>query len=339
MKVLIADQFEQVGIDGITAAGCEVIYQPALADEQLAGALASMKADVLVVRSTKVTDAMLANASLSLIVRAGAGVNTIDVNAASRRGIYVSNCPGKNAIAVAELTFALILALDRRIAENVIDLRAGKWNKKEYSKAKGLFGRTLGIIGYGSIGQEVAQRAKAFGMPVVAWSRRFGRGSGIGDQGSRTAADPYPLHSPEDVAERSDVLSIHLALASGTRHFIGASILNRLKPGSYFINTSRGEIVDHAALADAIRNRGIRAARGGKLLEQVQAAVIPAVDPRHQRGTRRRRLAFNEVDLHQIESGLRPHHAELATTGAAQRLMYGKPGAVPIAAAAAGRRR
>src|SRR6267143_432082 len=138
MKVLIADQFEQVGIDGITAAGCEVIYQPALADD-----------------------------SLSLIVRAGAGVNTIDVNAASRRGIYVSNCPGKNAIAVAELTFALILALDRRIAENVIDLRAGKWNKKEYSKAKGLFGRTLGIIGYGSIGQEVAQRAKAFGMPVV----------------------------------------------------------------------------------------------------------------------------------------------------------------------------
>jgi D-3-phosphoglycerate dehydrogenase len=268
MKVLIADQFEQVGIDGITAAGCEVIYQPALADEQLAGALASMKADVLVVRSTKVTDAMLANASLSLIVRAGAGVNTIDVNAASRRGIYVSNCPGKNAIAVAELTFALILALDRRIAENVIDLRAGKWNKKEYSKAKGLFGRTLGIIGYGSIGQEVAQRAKAFGMPVVAWSRRFEKGSGIGDQGSRTAAfdsrspvpDPYPLHSPEGVAEQSDVLSIHLALASGTRHFIGASILNRLKPGSYFINTSRGEIVDHAALADAIRNRGIRAA-------------------------------------------------------------------------------
>ncbi|HKC55637.1 MAG TPA: NAD(P)-dependent oxidoreductase, partial [Vicinamibacterales bacterium] len=173
MKVLIADQFEQVGIDGITAAGCEVIYQPTLADEQLAGALASTKADVLVVRSTKVTDAMLASGSLSLIVRAGAGVNTIDVNAASRRGIYVSNCPGKNAIAVAELTFALILALDRRIAENVIDLRAGTWNKKEYSKAKGLFGRTLGIIGYGSIGQEVAQRAKAFGMPVVAWSRRF----------------------------------------------------------------------------------------------------------------------------------------------------------------------
>jgi D-3-phosphoglycerate dehydrogenase / 2-oxoglutarate reductase len=256
MRVLIADQFEQVGIDGIAAAGCEVIYQPTLADEQLADALASTKADVLVVRSTKVTDAMLANASLSLIVRAGAGVNTIDVNSASRRGIYVSNCPGKNAIAVAELTLALILALDRRIAENVIDLRAGKWNKKEHSKAKGLFGRTLGIIGYGSIGQEVAHRAKAFGMPVVIWSRRFEKGSGIGEQGPSVTI----LQSPEDVASRADVLSVHLALAGGTRNFVGASVLNMLKPGSYFINTSRAEVVDHAALAEVIRTRGIRAA-------------------------------------------------------------------------------
>src|SRR5882762_5962252 len=259
MKVLIADQFEQVGIDGITAAGCEVIYQPALADEQLAGALASMKADVLVVRSTKVTDAMLANASLSLIVRAGAGVNTIDVNAASRRGNYVSNCPGRNAIAVAELTFGLILALDRRIPDNVADLRAGRWNKKEYSKAKGLYGRTLGLLGFGSIGQEVARRAVAFGMPVLVWSRRFSR-----DAAAAVAELPDDLEitivqSPEELAERSDVLSVHLALASDTRDFVGASILNRLKPGSYFVNTSRGEIVDHAALADVVRARGIRA--------------------------------------------------------------------------------
>src|SRR6266550_3236126 len=242
MKVLIADQFEQAGIDGITAAGCEVIYEPALADQQLADALASTRADVLVVRSTKVTDAMLGNASLSLIVRAGAGVNTIDVNAASRRGIYVSNCPVKNSIAVAELTFALILALDRRIPDNVADLRAGKWNKKEYSKAKGLYGRTLGIIGYGSIGQEVARRANAFGMPVVIWSRSCQQGAA----------------SPEEVAEKADVLTVHLALANETRTFIGASILNRLKPGAYFINTARAEVVDQTALADAVSNRGIR---------------------------------------------------------------------------------
>ena len=242
MKVLIADQFEQVGIDGITAAGCEVIYQPALADQQLADALASTRADVLVVRSTKVNEAMLANASLSLIVRAGAGVNTIDVNAASRRGIYVSNCPGKNSIAVAELTFALILALDRRIPDNVADLRAGKWNKKEYSKAKGLYGRTLGIIGYGSIGQEVARRATAFGMPLVIWSRSHQQGAS----------------SPEEVAEQADILSVHLALAKETRGFIGVSVLSRLKAGAYFINTARAEVVDHAALIDAVKSRGIR---------------------------------------------------------------------------------
>jgi D-3-phosphoglycerate dehydrogenase len=268
MKVLIADQFEEAGIDGIKAAGCEVVYQPALADQALADALVSTAADVLVVRSTKVTNTMLAGGSLSLIVRAGAGVNTIDVDAASRRGVYVSNCPGKNAIAVAELTFALMLALDRRIAENVIDLRAGRWNKKEYSKAKGLFGRTLGIIGYGSIGREVAQRARAFGMTVVVWSRRFQQGSGSSDHGSSAAAfdrgsripDPYPLPSAEEVAGQSDILSVHLALADGTRNFVSASILNRLKPGSYFINTSRAEVVDQAALAEVVRNRGVRAA-------------------------------------------------------------------------------
>src|SRR6187200_3195087 len=167
MKILVADQFEQSGIDGLRAAGCEVAYEPALKDEALAAALAESQADVLVVRSTKVTAAMMEAGPLALVVRAGAGYNTIDVAAASRRGIYVSNCPGRNAVAVAELAFALILALDRRLPDNVADLRAGRWNKKEYSKARGLFGRTLGLIGYGNIAAEVACRAAAFGMHVV----------------------------------------------------------------------------------------------------------------------------------------------------------------------------
>jgi D-3-phosphoglycerate dehydrogenase len=254
MKVLIADQFEQSGIDAIVAAGCEVVYEPSLVDQQLADALTARRPDVLIVRSTKVTEPMLADTSLSLIVRAGAGVNTIDVNAASRRGIYVSNCPGKNSIAVAELTFALMLALDRRIAENVSDLRAGKWNKKEYSQARGLFGRTLGILGYGNIGQEVAHRALAFGMRVVVWSRRFDRGSGIGDPVVTV------VHSPEAVADQADILTVHLALASDTRNLVNRSLLDRLKPGAYFVNTSRAEVVDHEALADAVRSRGIRVA-------------------------------------------------------------------------------
>src|SRR6187397_2123287 len=123
MKVLVADKFEQSGIDGLRAAGCEVAYEPDLKDDSLTQAIGSYGADVLVVRGTKVTAPMLDAGRLSLIVRAGAGYNTIDVPAASRRGIYVSNCPGKNAIAVAELAWALLLAVDRRIPENVAELR------------------------------------------------------------------------------------------------------------------------------------------------------------------------------------------------------------------------
>jgi D-3-phosphoglycerate dehydrogenase len=260
MKVLIADTFEQAGLDAIAAAGCEVIYRPELADEKLAEALTSTRGDVLVVRSTRVTEAMLDASSLSLIVRAGAGVNTIDVRAASRRGIYVSNCPGKNAIAVAELTFGLILGLDRRIADNVADLRAGRWNKQEYSKAKGLYGRSLGLLGFGCIGQEVARRAHAFGMPVYVWSRRFNREGSAAVAGPTDDLEITVVQSPEEVADRADVLSVHLALANDTRNLVGASILNRLAPGSYVVNTSRAEIVDHAALADAVRTRGIRVA-------------------------------------------------------------------------------
>src|SRR5687767_12968531 len=165
MKVLVADKFEKSGLDGLKAAGCDVVHDPDLKDEALTEAISSSGADVLVVRGTKVTGPMLEAGRLSLVVRAGAGYNTIDVKTASERGIYVANCPGKNSIAVAELAFGLILALDRRIPDNVNDLKQGRWNKKEYSKARGLFGRTLGLVGVGRIGQEMIPRAQAFGMP------------------------------------------------------------------------------------------------------------------------------------------------------------------------------
>src|SRR2546426_10466552 len=177
MRVLIADKFEQSGRDGLQALGGEISFQPDLKDAALVDAIAQQQPDVLVVRGTKVTEAMLAAAPLKLVVRAGAGYNTIDVAAASRRGIYVANCPGKNSIAVAELAFALILALDRRVVDNVIALRRGEWNKKEFSQSRGLYGRTLGLIGLGKIGQEMISRARAFGMPVVAWSRSLDRKS------------------------------------------------------------------------------------------------------------------------------------------------------------------
>jgi D-3-phosphoglycerate dehydrogenase len=256
MRVLIADPFEESGLAALRAAGCDVIYRPDLKDEALGDAIRESGSAVLVVRSTPVNGAILDSPSLSLIVRAGAGYNTIDVASASKRGIYVSNCPGKNAVAVAELTFGLILALDRRIPDNVADLRAGRWKKKEYSVARGLLGRTLGLLGYGHIGREVARRAHAFGMPLIVWSRRF-NGMSAGDPESDL---PMTIaESPRQVAASCDVLSLHLALTPETRGLIDAGVLEELKPGSLFINTARAELVDQEALRRVVRERGVRA--------------------------------------------------------------------------------
>lgn len=252
MRVLIADKFEQSGRDGLQAIGCEVSFQPDLKDDALVEAIREVAPDVLVVRGTKVTEPMLEVGQIKLVVRAGAGFNTIDVAAASRRGIYVSNCPGKNSIAVAELAFALILALDRRIADNVIALRRGEWNKKEFSKARGLFGRTLGLVGVGKIGLEMIPRARAFGMPVVAWSRSLTPDRAV-ELGVEYRA------TPAEVARDADIVSVHVALNPDTRGFLGADFFATMRAGVYFINTARGEVVDQVALIDAMKSRGIRA--------------------------------------------------------------------------------
>lgn len=257
MKILIADKFEASGVDGLKALGCAVDYQPNLKDETLTKALGASGAQVLVVRSTQVTEAMLDAGQVSLIVRAGAGVNTIDVAAASRRGIYVSNCPGKNAVAVAELAFALMLALDRRIPDNVAQLKDGRWNKKEFSKAQGLFGRRLGLIGFGSIAQEVARRARAFGMPVIVWSRRFDGNAELRRQAAGTWGVEV-VESAAQVAAAADVVSVHLALTTDTRGFVGAGLLRHMRPGAMLINTARGEVVDYGALAEAVKDKGLR---------------------------------------------------------------------------------
>jgi D-3-phosphoglycerate dehydrogenase len=252
VRVLIADKFEESGMQGFKSAGFEVLYQPSLTEETLPGEVERLRPDVLVVRSTKVTEAALALGALKLVVRAGAGYNTIDVAAASRRGIYVSNCPGKNSIAVAELAFALILALDRRLADNVISLREGRWNKAEYSKARGLFGRTLGLIGLGQIGREMLPRARGFGMPVVAWS------PSLTPEIAEQLGIEYKA-SLENVASASDIVSVHVALNAQTRGLISTKFFERMRPGAYFINTSRAEVADQDALSRALREKGIRA--------------------------------------------------------------------------------
>jgi len=252
MKVLIADKFPEAGQTELGNAGFDVVYDPDLKDETLASAIKSSQADILVVRGTKVTGEMLEAGRLSLVVRAGAGYNTIDVKTASARGIYITNCPGKNSIAVAELAFGLMLALDRRIPDCAADLKQGRWNKKEYSKARGIFGRTLGLIGLGRIGQEMISRAKAFGMPIVAWSRSLTleRAEMLGVEMKQ---------SPLEVASASDVVSVHVALNNDTKNLIDEKFLNAMKPGSYFINTSRAEVIDQTALVQAIKERGLRA--------------------------------------------------------------------------------
>jgi D-3-phosphoglycerate dehydrogenase len=267
MKVLVADTFEKSGVEGLEAAGCEVIYEPDLKEASLTQAIAASGADVLVVRGTRVTTPMLDAGRLSLVVRAGAGYNTIDVAGASARGIYVSNCPGQNAIAVAELAFGLLLSIDRRIPENVADLRAGVWNKKEYSKAQGLYGRTLVLLGVGSIGREMIRRAAGFGLNVVIWSRRFdgqhraltdieAREMGIESVPRSIAIELAP--TPADAVSRGDIVSVHVALSAETKGLVNAALLSRMKPGAIFINTARGEVVDDTALAAAVKNRGLR---------------------------------------------------------------------------------
>jgi D-3-phosphoglycerate dehydrogenase len=252
MKVLVADKFEDSGRRGLAEIGCEVAYEPDVTGDTLLDALRSTAADVVVVRSTQVTRPMLEAGSLSLVVRAGAGTNTIDVEAASERGIWVANCPGKNAVAVAELAFGLVLALDRRIADNTTDLRAGKWNKKEYGRAKGLYGRTLGILGTGTIVCEVIARGSAFGMNVVAWSRS------LTDE-TAAALGVKRLATPTEVAAASDVLSVHVALKPETRGLVSDGVFASMKPGAVFVNTSRAEVVDQLALERAVKERGIRA--------------------------------------------------------------------------------
>ena len=250
MKILIADQFSEEVVTVLKVAGFDVEMRPDVSADALPAAVAGY--NVLVVRSTKVTATTIsASDSLSLIVRAGAGVNTIDVAAASERGIYVTNCPGRNSDAVAELAIGLLIACDRRIADATADLRTGHWKKKEYSQSKGLKGRTLGILGMGMIGQAVARRARGLEMNVLAWSRSL-TPERAEELGVKFAESPLAL------AAASDAVSIHLAAASETERLVDAAFLKAMPEGGILVNTSRGEVVDSAAVKDAIAARGLR---------------------------------------------------------------------------------
>lgn len=252
MKVLIADKFESSGREGLSRLGLEVLFEPELSGPSLAQRLAETEATVLVVRSTSVDRAAIEASKLGLIIRAGAGVNTIDVPAASEQGILVTNCPGKNSQAVAELAWGLIIAADRRIADNVSDLRNGVWNKKEYSQSRGLYGRTLGLIGTGKIAQEMITRARAFGMNVVAFGRWLTPDLAAGLQIGRAS-------NATEVAMMSDVISVHVALTPETEGMLASRFFDAMRPNSIFVNTSRAEVVVQDALLEALTTKNIRA--------------------------------------------------------------------------------
>lgn len=253
MTVLVADKFEKSGLDGLHLLEVDVRYEPELKDEALEGVIKDQKPEVLIVRSTKVTRHMMEGTSLKLIIRAGAGYNTIDTKSATEFGIQVANCPGMNARAVAELAFGLMIALDRRIPDNVSQLRGGKWNKKEFSKAKGLADSTLGLIGVGNIGRDMIARARAFGMHVIGYSGHYLQQEEADILGIERARD---LH---DLAARSDVISVHLALNDETKGLCDGEFFAAMKPGAIFINTSRAEVIDQAALLKAVSEKGIKA--------------------------------------------------------------------------------
>ncbi|MEM1041646.1 MAG: NAD(P)-dependent oxidoreductase [Bacteroidota bacterium] len=252
MTILIADAFSEDGTQQFREAGHTVVSDPGLKGEALTAALAEHAPDILIVRSTGVTPADPdASSGLELIVRAGAGYDTIDVAGASQRGIFVANCPGKNAAAVAELAFGLILGLDRRIPDNVSEARQGRWNKGGFSKAFGVKGCTLGLIGLGNIGQEMVPRAKAFGMHVVAWSRSLT---------DETAADlgVARMESPEAVAGASDIVSVHVASTPATEGLVGGAVFEAMAPKTFLINTSRAAVVDEEAARRAMEEKDIR---------------------------------------------------------------------------------
>ncbi len=252
MRLLMADRFPEEKLKKLRELGVDVNYQPDLKWDELPDAIGGY--EILCVRSTRVTAETIDRAdSLVLIIRVGSGINTIDVEAASERGIYVANCPGKNSIAVAELTMGLLLAVDRRIPQATEALRKGQWLKKEFGKADGLKGKKFGIAGFGRIGRAVAERAEAFEMEVLVWSRSYT---------PEKAREDGTTYCPDlkTLCREADIISVHLPLNDSTRHLFNEELFNEMKPGAIFINTSRGELVDQEALYRAMEERGLRAA-------------------------------------------------------------------------------
>jgi D-3-phosphoglycerate dehydrogenase len=255
LRILFADKLPEETLDDLEAHGHECVMEPGLGADDLAGRIGGF--DALVVRSTKVPRAVIEAADrLVLVIRAGAGTNTIDTGAAAERAVFVCNVPGRNAAAVAELTLGLLLAVDRRIADNVADLREGRWDKQTYGRAEGLHGSTMGILGLGSIGFLVAERAAAFGIRVqsIAKDGRSAAAVARAEELGIAMCD-----SLEDLLATSDIVSLHVPASPETKHLVDEAFLARMKRGAILLNPSRGDVVDEDALLTALDEGRVRA--------------------------------------------------------------------------------
>lgn len=258
MQVVIADKAEQVLIDELGAMGCSVHVDPGLDGDALGACLSEQKAAVLIVRSTKVPESVIeaGAGALKLIIRAGSGYDNIDGSAAAGKHVAVCNTPGMNAVAVAELAMGHLISLDRRLAEQNSALKGGRWNKKEFSKARGLKGSSLLVIGAGAIGQQVIQRALAFGIRVSVYDPQMTR-----DEAEAIGVDRVGSTRDDLLAALRgfDAVSMHVPAVESTKGMCDAAFFGAMKDGASFINTSRGAIVDEAALIDAVKAGKIRA--------------------------------------------------------------------------------
>ncbi len=256
MKILIADSFPETHQQKLIDAGHQITVDASLQDDALKDALTDH--EILIVRSTAVTEAMLkAGDNLRLVIRAGAGTNTIDKETAAGCNIRVCNVPGANAIAVAELVIGMMISLDRFIPDNVNDLNNGIWNKKKYSAGRGLHGQSVGILGLGAIGFAVAERARAFGMRVFAL-KKASRSAAAEQQ--IASAQIEQLESLDELLKRADIVTLHLPATNQTTGMVNDEFLGKMRNGAMLINTSRGELVDDAALLRAIDNKSLRVA-------------------------------------------------------------------------------
>jgi D-3-phosphoglycerate dehydrogenase len=245
MKVLITDPIEQVCTDILQKEGIQVDAKPGLPPDEIKKIIGSY--DGLIVRSgTKVTADIIAEAKeMKVIGRAGAGVDNIDVSAATRKGIVVLNTPGGNTISTAEHTMALMMSLARNVPQAFRDLQNGKWERKKYTGTE-LLSKTLGIIGLGKVGREVASRAKAFGMNIIGYDPLL-----AADIATKLGVE---LVSLDEIYRRSDFITVHTPLTEETRGILGEKAFAACKQGVRVINCARGGIIDEEALLKALES-------------------------------------------------------------------------------------